>query len=1267
MPQSWIPPPEIAEFRLERRLGRGATADVWLARDILLDRVVALKIASVPASAESRTRFGIEARAVAKMQHPNLLAIHHVGDVGERPFLVTEFLLGEGLDAIVRPVAAERVIAIGIDLARGLSAAHHAGVLHRDIKPANAFLCEDGVAKLLDFGLAKLNDEPLAFGQTAPSLPDVSQQASSSGSGWAIASPVSRESPRSQSSSGIESGPWSSEGIDATQAAMTFSGNFAGTPLYMAPETWRGETATRRTDVYSLGALLFELLTGQAPCAGAESIYELRTKALAGHIGDLAALAPKAPAALVDLVSRCLRVAQDERPAADEVCDALARIVPPRTSSTADALDDPNENPYRGLLTFGPEHRAVFFGRDAEAATVTAELRANPFVLVAGASGAGKSSLVRAGVVPRVEKGALGAGAEWTAIIVVPGGRPTDALAQAVASVLGLGEVEVAAELAKSPAWLADELRSRRARVLLVVDQLEEIWTLASTEAREAFFEIVAAITLSAPTARVVATLRADFLGRIEDMGELQAQALRAVVVLRPMEAEGLRRAIVEPAQRRGVTIEPALVEHLVERTEGGSLPLLEFALGALYTRRDPARSTIDLADLAALGGVEGALATHADAALARLPAAQRREARRLLLALVTVERTRARREERDLLGESDRTSGDGRAALDALVEARLVVAGAGEHGAAYEVAHEALLSGWPTLRAWLDEEATAREAAERVRRAATEWERIGRADEALFGERQLGELDVLAGRPFDGVSEAFVAASHARLKRGRTRRLAFLLGVPALLALIAATGWTASYTRHRASVAQAVAFARALDAKAEDTARSAADTRAQAIARFEKDELGPAEELWKRTLALEEDADRRRRDVGAALDEALTLDARDPSARALYADVTLARLLAAERLHKEGLLRELRARLHVYDDGSRAASLRAPGHIRVETEPSGAALTLARYREDARGRLVESDRAPLVAGTSRELEAGSYLIVADAPDRATTRYPFVVRRGEDRALRIALPRAGDVPEGMIYVPAGRTLYGSSDDEATRGFLGHQPAHDVEVAAFLIARTEVTNGDYVAFLDALRPSERKERLPSGLAIASDDRIAWKLRDLTLAPGQPYCSGVQPCVDWSRLPVDGANREDGERFALWLARSGRMPGARLCHDREWERAARGADDRKHPSDNGELGPEDACTLASYGGDVLRAGPCAVGTHPASRSPFGVDDMAGSEWEWMADPADVALPWEANSRSSGWKDYGIYLVISNRSTGSSKGRLKTVGLRICADAR
>ena len=195
-------------------------------------------------------------------------------------------------------------------------------------------------------------------------------------------------------------------------------------------------------------------------------------------------------------------------------------------------------------------------------------------------------------------------------------------------------------------------------------------------------------------------------------------------------------------------------------------------------------------------------------------------------------------------------------------------------------------------------------------------------------------------------------------------------------------------------------------------TARAAEKARADALALFEKDDVAHAEVVWKRMRGLEEDADRERRDVCEALDLALALDPGDRAARALYADVTLARLLAAERLHEEGLARRAsRTPRRLRRWLPRRAATRAGARARRD-RPPGAALTLARYREDAAGRLVESDRAPLAAGDRRELEPGSYLIVAKAPGatrRATRSSSAAAKRA---ALRVVLPRAADVPGG---------------------------------------------------------------------------------------------------------------------------------------------------------------------------------------------------------------------------------------------------------------
>jgi eukaryotic-like serine/threonine-protein kinase len=1260
MPSPWTPPPEIDQFRLERRLGRGATAEVWLARDTLLDRVVALKIARIPASAEVRARFRVEARAVAKMQHPNLLAIHHVGEVAERPFLVTEYLAGRRLDELDWPLSPDRVVAIGIDLARGLSAAHHAGVLHRDIKPANAFLADDGVAKLLDFGLAKLGEAHAEAGETGETPPP----------------PLDVKSWRGA--------------LDATDVDPALNEDVAGTPLYMAPETWSGEPATPLTDVYSLGALLFELLAAVPPCVaglppGFEvTLAEMSARVLVGSLGNLAELAPATPPPLVELVTRCLSLDPGSRPTADELCDALARITPRRTSVLADALDDPRENPYRGLRAFGPEHRALFFGREAETATVIAELRANPFVLVAGASGTGKSSLIRAGVVPRVERGALGAGAEWQATVIVPGGKPTEALARAVAPLLGMSERDALAQLEASPRWLAGELRAARTRLLLVVDQLEEIWTLAPAPEREAFFAVMAALALLVRTVRVVVTLRSDFLGRLEDMGELQGHALSALVLLRPMVAEGLRRAIVEPAGRRGVTIEPALVERLMGRrvsappgawstpdgTEAGSLPLLEFALGELYARRDTATTSIGVSDLDALGGVGGALAAHADATLARLPATQRGEARRLLLALVTLERTRARREERDLLGEDGASASDARAALDALIGARLVVASAGEHGAAYEVAHEALLSGWPALRTWLDEEAATRETSERVRRAAAEWERVGRAEEALFGERQLSELD---GTSFDRGGEAFVQASRAAVQRARRRRLALRIGAPlGVLLLAAAVALSIRWSERRqahAFVAARLAEADQAFRRVEDLDAKVAAARVDAFARYDAADTPGGEARWRDALALARSESDAFVATSAPLGLALARDPLDRDARARAADVAYAWFLAAERDNERDVARDLAARLaHLDDDGSRRARLAAPAHLRVKAVPPGARVVIHGVHVDPDGRRVEDGALAIAEDVPIDLPPGSYVLEGAAPGRYSTRLPILLGRAKAENIAIPLPPAAVVAPGFVYIPEGTSLLGAADSEGFRRGLYAEPEHPVHVDAFLIAEHEVTYAEYLDFLASLPPGERFSRRPHtgnlDLEYDRDGVPSLTLGATMVRRGEPFCRpkrSTRRCQDWLRFPVAGIAWEDAQAYLAWLA-SGPVPGARLCTEREWERAARGADGRLFPHAD-VLHPGDADFDATYAEDDEQMGPDEVESFPTDRSPFGVLDLGGNVAEWVA--RDAGQGSQRAARGGHWASAAILVRPASRGV-SGTARGSETGLRACAAA-
>ncbi|HEY6175334.1 MAG TPA: serine/threonine-protein kinase, partial [Kofleriaceae bacterium] len=186
-----------------RELGKGVTGHVYLAEDAMLARQVAIKfIANLDAAA--RQRFLLEARTIAQIQHPNVVGIYRVSALGSRPYLVTELVRGDPLARLTLPVAWQTALDIAIGIARGLAAAHRRNVVHCDLKPSNVMLDPDGVAKIIDFGLARMVD------------------------GASRGTPV-------------------------------------GTPDYMAPEVWLGEAPSRRADVYSLGAVLFELLTGAPP------------------------------------------------------------------------------------------------------------------------------------------------------------------------------------------------------------------------------------------------------------------------------------------------------------------------------------------------------------------------------------------------------------------------------------------------------------------------------------------------------------------------------------------------------------------------------------------------------------------------------------------------------------------------------------------------------------------------------------------------------------------------------------------------------------------------------------------------------------------------------------------------------------------------------------------------------------------------------------------------------------------------------------------
>jgi WD40 repeat protein len=721
--------------------------EVYRARDARLGREVAIKVLPGPVAAdpERLRRFEQETRAVGALNHPHILTVHDVGTHDGTPYVVTELLEGETLREVLlrRTPTTRQVVAWGVQAAQALSAAHRKGVVHRDVKPENLFLTGDGRVKILDFGLAKLTrvEEP------------------------------------------------SSQTQDSTAAGATQPGIVLGTVAYMSPEQVRAESADHRSDIFSLGVVLYELLCGENPFRRG-SVTATLTAILHETPVELSMRHEGIPPAVERIVGRCLEKRREDRyQSAHDLALALEDNLE-RGTSTAALREVEERSPYPGLSSFTEADAGHFFGREQEVKELWEKLKDRRLLAVIGPSGAGKTSFVKAGV-------AAGRPDGWAAIVATPGNAPLRGLGRALGPQLA-NDPEALRELASfEEGETAFELLSRWRRnhddALVVLDQFEELFTLNPAETQARFASLIGRLAGEADV-HILFSMRDDFLMRCLEPEPL-APVINSLTPLRPLTRDGLRRALVEPALKHGYRFEDdSLVEEMVGAVEGAraALPLLAFAVSRLWERRDREKKLLTRDAYKEVGGVEGALAQHAEATYERIGSEREGIVREVFRNLTTAQGTRAVLDREELLSAlPDRAAGEG--VLRQLLDARLLTSYETEGGEGepsrhrVEIAHESLLKAWPRLVRWQTQDADGAQLRDQLRQAAHLWEERGKTEDLLWTGASF--LDYRAWRErypggLSKVEEDFARSMASVADRRRRRRRIVLAAIVSALAV---------------------------------------------------------------------------------------------------------------------------------------------------------------------------------------------------------------------------------------------------------------------------------------------------------------------------------------------------------------------------------------------------------------------------------------------------------------------------------------------------
>ncbi|MBD2778134.1 CHAT domain-containing protein [Iningainema tapete] len=491
--------------------------------------------------------------------------------------------------------------------------------------------------------------------------------------------------------------------------------------------------------------------------------------------------------------------------------------------------------PYRGLFAFREEDAHLFFGREQFQTELVKAVKRKPIVAVVGASGSGKSSVVFAGLVPQLRQDP---NIQWQIVSFRPGYNPIDALARAIAPLdggsrgvgeqgsRGVGEhriaeleLEIAIKQDKKVLYKVIEKHVQQfgTRLVLIVDQFEELYTLSVESERQPFLDALLT-ACNAPAFTLVTTLRADFFGHALSYRPFSDALQGAVLNLGPMSTEELRNAIEKPAAQMQVGLEKELTNTLISAVEeqSGSLPLLEFALTQLWSKQQYGLLTNQA--YAEIGGVEEALANHAEAVYTQLDEENRARTQRVFMQLVRLgEETEPTRR----LATRDEVNSENWDLVTRLASNRLVVTNRNSSGEeTVEIVHEALIRSWGRLEQWIQVDGEFRRWQEQLRTAMRQWENSDRDEGGLLRGKPLADAEYWQHQRLDELSageRSFIQLGlelrDRELKNQQRRQKLTISGLATGLVIALSLAGVAWWQSHKANINEIEALTKSSEA----------------------------------------------------------------------------------------------------------------------------------------------------------------------------------------------------------------------------------------------------------------------------------------------------------------------------------------------------------------------------------------------------------------------------------------------------------------------